>query len=104
MLDYSEKRNFIRLPVDCPAKFRINGSDKLEKGEVKNISGGGMVLHAQQDIPQGTQISVAVQTNSKALPPLVATVDVVRSEPEPNREGYVVTCSIDKILPNEEPG
>ncbi len=102
MFDYAEKRDFLRLAVECPAKIRLNGARQVEDARVKNISGGGLVLQAAQDIPRGSEVSIVVSPVNSPMPPLVAAVKVVRSEPELAGAGYLVSCSIDRVLENRD--
>ncbi|MCP4992996.1 MAG: PilZ domain-containing protein, partial [Gammaproteobacteria bacterium] len=42
MLDYSEKRSFPRMTVDCAAHYQVDGSDQEGQAIVKDLSAGGV--------------------------------------------------------------
>ncbi len=44
--DFSEKRTFYRMPVECQLEYTENGHDETRTGHVKNISGDVLELGA----------------------------------------------------------
>ena len=103
MNDYSEKRNFQRMGVDCRAQFRIQGADEVNDGIVKNLSASGLLIHAQLEISPGTQLLVHIVPVNNITPPLPAMASVLRSEPS-TAGGYEIACAIEQILGDEETG
>ncbi|MCG8425851.1 MAG: PilZ domain-containing protein [Chromatiales bacterium] len=104
MLDYSEKRNFPRMSVDCAARFRVNGSDALNNAIVKDLSGGGMLLWTDDAVEAGSKLSIVVVPGKSITPPLHAELEVVRCAPlEMEAEAsYSVACTITQLLKEEE--
>ncbi len=103
MLDYSEKRDFPRMAVDCPAQFRLEGSDKTDGAIVKDLSGGGILLWVDQPVEPGSQLSIVVTPGKSITPPLHAKVKVERCFPLEEEEGtYAAACSILELLSEEE--
>jgi hypothetical protein len=103
MNPYAEKRNFLRMAVDCPARFRIAGSDALSAAIVKNLSSSGMLILAEREIDPGTQLAVEIMPGKTITPPLSAEARVVRSHPTDTGD-FNIACSFERILPQDEVG
>lgn len=103
MHEYIEKRDFLRMGVDCPARFRIQGTDGVTNAVVKNLSASGLLILTQQEISPGTRLLVHIAPSNNITPPLAATVNVLRSEPA-TAGGYEMACTIEKILGADEAG
>jgi len=52
--DYSEKRNFFRMNLECNAQYTINGSGNKKLGKVSDLSGDGISIIADQSVTQKT--------------------------------------------------
>lgn len=86
MRDYTEKRDFIRMTVDCQVSFTEVGSDKVSHGTGKNLSGKGILFISRHEIKIGTLLDLTVSPENDVTPPLSAIVQVVRVEMlEPGR-------------------
>ena len=96
MLDHSEKRDFIRMTVDCQVSYRELGADEVHIGSTKNLSGKGILFLAEKEIPIGTVLEINVSADNDVTPALDATVEVVRIEIiEPGR--YEIGCLIKEL-------
>ena len=78
-----EKRDYKRLPAKTDVNIRKTDDDKSKTGTSKNISGGGILLSANEKYDEGTILDIEVVTSthttfSRAFPPLKARVKVVR--------------------------
>jgi hypothetical protein len=103
MLDYSEKRDFPRMAVECPAQFRLEGSDKIDGAIVKDLSGGGVLLWVDQEVEAGSQLSIVVTPSNAITPPLHAKVEVIRCFPLEEEEGtFAAACTILELLKEGE--
>ena len=58
MLDYSEKRDFFRMTMDCPALYRTLGATKSGSAMVRNLSAGGVLLLTEEPIEAETEVVV----------------------------------------------
>lgn len=76
--DFSEKRSFYRMPVECQLEYTANGNDETRTGHVKNISGDGILFHTDSAINVGVEMSIIVKAGSNLTPPLHATIEVIR--------------------------
>lgn len=76
--DFSEKRSFYRMPVECQLEYTENGQDETRTGHVKNISGDGVLFHTDHAVNIGTEMNIIVKAGSNLTPPLHATIEVIR--------------------------
>lgn len=91
--DYSEKRNFFRMNLDCDMQYSVNGSGEKNRGMMKNLSGDGILFIAENEIAPGAEISVAITPENTITPPLNVTIEVRRCE-WVEGEGYHVAGNI----------
>ncbi|GLS26657.1 PilZ domain-containing protein [Marinibactrum halimedae] len=87
---YSEKRDFIRMRVDTPAKVQVQGESIDQEGLCKDLSGKGMLIELTQPISLGTELIVTVQSSHGHSPMIKARCIVMRVEPP--EEGSDRTC------------
>ena len=97
MNEFSEKRDFRRMGIDCPAQFRIQGADEMTDGLVKNLSASGLLILAAQEIAPETRLLVNIAPTNPITPPLSAIARVLRSTASA-AGGYEIACAIDEIL------
>ena len=100
MQDYSEKRDFPRMCVDCAASYRTEGGAKLGSAIAKNLSGGGLLLRVDDELPAGSRLNVEIRPGKNITPPLYLVVEVVRCSPGDGE--FEVACTIVKMLKEEE--
>ncbi|MFO1369872.1 MAG: PilZ domain-containing protein [Marinagarivorans sp.] len=75
--NYQEKRSFIRMKLDCPAK--IAHLDEEFAGVCSNLSGGGMLLVLDKSIEIGTEYVVSISSHFGHGPMLRAKTKVIRA-------------------------
>ncbi len=104
MLTDDEKRRFPRMAIECPARFRVVGTNEASGAIVKDLSGGGVLLWIDREVEAGSQLSIVIEPLSKITPPLSAVVEVVRCYPLGTAEEgtFAVACSMKQILDEEE--
>ena len=93
-LDYSEKRNFFRMNLDCDMQYTVNGSGQDLCGNVRNLSGDGISFYAGEQVEPGSEVSVRITPENNMTPPLQVIVEVLRCQLEGGR--YVVSGNITK--------
>lgn len=103
MHDFAEKRDFIRMHIDCPAQVRITGVEETSSAIVKNLSGTGMLMLCEQAIDPGTHLNIEIMPGKSITPPLSAEMSVLRSYPA-DGGNFNIACSIERILSEEEVG
>ncbi|MDO9163165.1 MAG: PilZ domain-containing protein [Methylococcaceae bacterium] len=99
MLDYDEKRNYIRMEIDCEVTYRLANSDESHRGHCTSISGAGVSFTANQAFDAGKAMEINVLTKNSITPPMTAFIEVVRSSQ--NEDGsYEIAASIKSIKGN----
>ncbi|MCP3669155.1 MAG: PilZ domain-containing protein [Gammaproteobacteria bacterium] len=99
MMEYTEKRDFYRMALDCTAKFQINGSGEMDEAMVKDLSSGGILLWIKQQVEPGSQLSIQLQPGTDLTPPLHAKAEVMRCDPvEEEPDTFAAACSMVEIL------
>ena len=78
MIDYAEKRDFLRMPIDCELRFGIAGEDSSLKGNVINLSSKGILFTSQQRFSEGTSLDIVLTPSNSETPPMHARVVVSR--------------------------
>jgi hypothetical protein len=100
MQDYSEKRDFPRMCIDCAASFRVDGSEQVATAIAKDLSGGGLLLRIENELPTGSRLNVEIRPGKNITPPLYAVAEVVRCA---EGEGeFLAACSIVTMLQEDE--
>ncbi|MBX2808889.1 MAG: PilZ domain-containing protein [Cellvibrionaceae bacterium] len=100
-LKYNEKRNFIRMQVDTPAQVSIEGNNTPCDGVCNDLSGGGMLLTINKELPLNTELVVTVSSLYGHNPMLQAKCRIARIESGPN-DSCLLGLEIDEILNHPE--
>ncbi len=93
--DYSEKRNFFRMNLECNAEYTINGSGQLKSGKISDLSGDGISIIADQLVEPGTEVRISIQPENDVTPPLEVIMEVLRCE-EQDADNYLLAGNITK--------
>jgi hypothetical protein len=97
MLDYIEKRDYIRMTVDCAARINLEGIEPLS-AIVKDLSANGVLLWVDTKIPSGSIGTVSILPGKNITPPLSAEIEVIRCEPsEEDPATFAAACTIKEI-------
>ena len=98
MQDYSEKRNYPRMRIECPASYKIAGGDG-GGAVVRDLSGGGLLVWIDRELAPGAVLTMEVRPISDITPPMVAEVEVLRTTPVCGAKGgFAVACQISRVL------
>lgn len=98
MLEYSEKRHYPRMQIDCPASFQVIGGEG-GGAIVKNLSGGGLLMWIDRLVEPETTVEIEIKPVNEITPPMVALVRVLRCTSVDGDDGsFAVACRIDRIL------
>ena len=100
MTEYSEKRNYKRVKVECDIHFKMMDDDDEEEevGRLENISGRGMMFIAERGVPMNAELEIRVEPGNHLTPPLHARVQVVRMEKQRRGSGYEIGAVIRETL------
>jgi hypothetical protein len=80
MTDYSEKRDFQRMALDCSLEYTTADDGKTYQGKVQNLSAKGILFQGDKEIALGVQIRITVSPVHDITPPMVADVSVTRCD------------------------
>ena len=97
MRDYTEKRDFIRVPVACNMTFRVPGSEQRHQAMTTNLSGKGVQFETGHQISPGHSLEITVIPGLPTTPPLHALVEVVRVAPAERGDRFLVAAAIQEI-------
>lgn len=84
----SEKRNFKRVPMGCPANYQVMNTPIKKTGRCINISAGGVLLECDYRYPIGTKMNISVTPERSETPYFSAVMEVVRVKPAEGRAGF----------------
>ena len=76
MIDYSEKRDFIRMSMQCPIAIRNAAGGADEMAELLDLSASGVRFKSARELYTGDHLQMTVQPPSPITPPLQAAVSV----------------------------
>jgi hypothetical protein len=79
MLEYDEKRNYIRMDIDCDITYRLADSDEVHHGRCSSISGAGVSFIADQSFDSGKAMEINVIPKNTVTPSMIAFIEVIRS-------------------------
>ncbi len=82
MQEYNEKRDYIRMDVDCDVNYKLADSDELKTGKCTNLSGAGMSFITESPYSTGLAMKVNVLPKNSVTPPMTAFIEVVRCIPQ----------------------
>ena len=72
-----EKRDFLRMPIDCNLKYSVVGDDREIEGKVINLSSNGILFTSKQKFEVGSLLTMVLTANHNTAP-MHATVKVTR--------------------------
>lgn len=96
MLEYDEKRNYIRMDVDCDITFKPADSDDTKTGRCTSLSGAGLAFIAETALNPGIALEVCVQSKNSVTPPMTAFIEVVRCTAQGDNK-YEIAATIQSI-------
>ena len=96
MLDYDEKRDFIRMQAECKMSYRLAGEDTYTEGNCLNISGSGLLFKGGRPLEPGKAAEVHLAPDNCITPPLTAYIEVIRCDPGPDGQ-YTIAGAIKGI-------
>jgi hypothetical protein len=100
--NFSEKRDFIRMTISAPLNAKLSdlatNVGGIVEGECLNLSGGGMLVVASQNLTVGTELTAEVSSQHGHNPTLKARVRVARNIPLDDNN-YELGLEILEVLP-----
>ncbi|QPK61926.1 PilZ domain-containing protein [Methylomonas sp. LL1] len=96
MLTHDEKRDYIRMDVDCDITYKLADSNDIKTGRCTTLSGAGVSFIADQAFDTGLAMEVSIIPKTSITPPMTAYIEVVRSSKRDNDQ-YEIAASIKSI-------
>jgi hypothetical protein len=96
MQDYDEKRDYIRMDVDCDLTYKLADSDDFKTGRCTSLSGAGVSFIADSSYDTGIAMEINVQPQNSITPAMTAFIEVVRSIPQEDGS-YEIAASINSL-------
>lgn len=75
---YTEKRDFIRMKINTPARVRVEQEDTIVHGICNDLSGSGMLLTLEQKPSTEHDLIVSVTSSENSGPMLQARCSIAR--------------------------
>ena len=94
---YVEKRDFIRMSMDCPVTYQLLDSANQKTGTCVNLSAKGILFHCDDHYPLGTLLKVCVSPRLTISPSFNAIVKIVRIKQHESKDGYLLAGMIQEI-------
>ena len=103
--EYDEKRDFIRIDIDCEILFKKLNSDGVTQeestGQVANLSGRGLMFISRDEIDKNNMLEININPSNVLTPSLHANVKVVRVVKQRHADGYEIGAVIKDIYEDE---
>jgi len=97
-LEYMEKRDYIRMKVDCAARIELEGLEPLS-AIVKDLSATGLLMWIDTKIPSGSLGTAVILPGKNITPPLTAEIEIIRCDLLDDDPGlFAAACAIREIL------
>ena len=78
-INYTEKRNFIRMAINHDMTYKLDGSDILDQGMCRNLSADGVLFSSNKSINPGTIVDINITPRQSLIMPLDAMIEVIRT-------------------------
>lgn len=96
MQDYDEKRDYIRMDVDCDITYKLADSDEVKTGRCTSLSGAGVSFIAETSYAIGLAMEIKVIPQNSLTPAMTAFIEIVRSVS--HKDGsYEIAASIKSL-------
>jgi len=96
MLEYDEKRDYIRMDVDCDISYKLADSDGIKTGHCTSLSGAGISFIADNAYDTGLAMEVNIIPKNSSTPPMTAFIEIVRSTPYEG-DSFEIAASIKSL-------
>ena len=97
MIDYSEKRDFIRMSVSCPIVLRDPSAELDDQAKLLDLSATGIRFISPRLLDQGAMLQVTLSPENPVTPPLEAEIAVIRCDEI--EDGFETAATIETMAP-----
>lgn len=100
--EYDEKRDFIRIDIDCEVTYKkLDSNEEIKTGQVANLSGRGMMFISDDELEKDILLEVNIKPKNILTPALHANVKVVRVIKQRHANGYEIGAVIKEIYDDD---
>ena len=92
MANFAEKRDFLRMAIDCLLSFSRKGEQHSYQGHVVNLSSKGILFTSRDQFEEGDQLDLVLTPTNSKTSPMLASVVVLRVTF--NDSVYELACEI----------
>jgi len=92
MNNIAEKRDFLRMAIDCQLSYSKKGEKQSLEGHVVNLSSKGILFTATEKFEVGDQLDIILTPANSPKAPMEASVVIVRASY--NGSVYELGCEI----------
>mgnify|MGYP001300167052 CR=1 FL=1 len=79
MLTHDERRDYIRMDVNCDVTYKLADSSEIKAGRCTTLSGAGVSFIADEAFEPGLAMEISIIPKTSITPPMTAYIEVVRS-------------------------
>ena len=98
--NFTERRAFPRISVNCPALYRLGPNKRWQVAKMVEYSATGITMICDENLSEGTELDIQIKPGSiKTIPELSVTGRVMRSETN-NDQRFNISVKILKVLRN----
>lgn len=95
---YIEKRDFMRMAIDCPVDYQLSESNSsLKSGTCINLSANGILFQCDDRYKEGTVLDISVRPQHSISPPFNAKMKVIRVEPQAENNGFNIAGTLELV-------
>ena len=99
--EYDEKRDFIRIEIDCEIVYKKIDSEGISgeevRGKVSNLSGRGLMFISDTELEKDITLEINIKPSNILTPALHANVKVVRVVKQRHADGFEIGAVIKEI-------
>ena len=99
MLTHDEKRDYIRMDVDCDITYKPADAATMKTGRCLTLSGAGVSFVTDQVFEIGLAMEVSIIPKTSITPPMTAYIEVVRCVKRDDNQ-FEIAASIKSIKGN----
>ncbi len=104
MPDCVENRQFSRTEISAAIQYKVAGAEMLHEGLMGNISAGGILLWAEQELRVGATLYLFIHLDELADNELEATATVIRVVPAKQDGRFGYGCRFEALYSNPHAG
>jgi hypothetical protein len=94
---YEEKRDFIRVDLNCEIHLQHAASGHRFIANSRNLSAGGVLFQTDESLVPGDLLEMHIEASQALFSVLDATIEVVRIEPHDEGGSHLVGGAIRTI-------